>query len=397
MLKPAARPGTMSRMSPERLAAARVPARSSASRLLDLLLARSDRRSGVRARLRRQTAGEPRGAPGRARKGLHDQSALRLHRPRFVRRSRQGERAWSREMLREAEAGADGVARRGPASSLDAPRERISDDDGACHRPTRCRCRSRPRICSCAATMRAAVSASSRPGSLPTRAMVSNIPRSSGSRAAIRIRSTISGPKAVRRTTSRRARTARRESIMMFPTLRGGNTNPGAREYLLGEVDDVLAAAEHLARLPYVDPQRIYLGGHSTGGTLALLDGRIERALRRGVRVRGGHGRHALSIIDRSADLRAARRATSGGCARRSTGSRASCRRSISSRARSRPAICEISTRCASRANPSCTASRCPAPITSACWMRCRRRSPRGLSSACAEGEPLVRQQEFPR
>ena len=59
--------------------------------------------------------------------------------------------------------------------------------------------------------------------------------------------------------------------IMMFPTLRGGNTNPGAREYFLGEVDDVLAAADHLARLPYVDPQRIYLGGHSTGGTLALL------------------------------------------------------------------------------------------------------------------------------
>lgn len=59
--------------------------------------------------------------------------------------------------------------------------------------------------------------------------------------------------------------------IMMFPTLRGGNTNPGAREYFLGEVEDVLAAAEHLARLPYVDPQRIYLGGHSTGGTLALL------------------------------------------------------------------------------------------------------------------------------
>jgi acetyl esterase/lipase len=59
--------------------------------------------------------------------------------------------------------------------------------------------------------------------------------------------------------------------VMMFPTLRGGNQNPGAKEYFLGEVDDVLAAAEHLARQPYVDPARIYLGGHSTGGTLALL------------------------------------------------------------------------------------------------------------------------------
>jgi alpha/beta superfamily hydrolase len=59
--------------------------------------------------------------------------------------------------------------------------------------------------------------------------------------------------------------------IMMFPSLRGGNQNPGSEEGLYGEVDDVLAAADYLAALPYVDAQRIYLGGHSTGGTLALL------------------------------------------------------------------------------------------------------------------------------
>lgn len=59
--------------------------------------------------------------------------------------------------------------------------------------------------------------------------------------------------------------------VMMFPSLRGGNDNPGRREGFYGEVDDVLAAADHLAALPYVDPQRIYLGGHSTGGTLAML------------------------------------------------------------------------------------------------------------------------------
>jgi acetyl esterase/lipase len=59
--------------------------------------------------------------------------------------------------------------------------------------------------------------------------------------------------------------------VMMFPTLRGGNGNPGSKEYFLGEVEDVLAAAEHLARLGWVDPQQVYLGGHSTGGTLALL------------------------------------------------------------------------------------------------------------------------------
>lgn len=55
------------------------------------------------------------------------------------------------------------------------------------------------------------------------------------------------------------------------PSLRGGNTNPGHIETFYGEVDDVLAAADYVASLDYVDPARIYLGGHSTGGTLALL------------------------------------------------------------------------------------------------------------------------------
>lgn len=59
--------------------------------------------------------------------------------------------------------------------------------------------------------------------------------------------------------------------VMMFPSLRGGNDNPGRREGFYGEVDDVLAAADFLARRPYVDPRRIYLGGHSTGGTLVML------------------------------------------------------------------------------------------------------------------------------
>ncbi len=59
--------------------------------------------------------------------------------------------------------------------------------------------------------------------------------------------------------------------LMMFPSMRGGNENPGVKEGFLGEVDDVLAAADFLAKQPGVDPDRIYLGGHSTGGTMALL------------------------------------------------------------------------------------------------------------------------------
>ncbi len=59
--------------------------------------------------------------------------------------------------------------------------------------------------------------------------------------------------------------------VMLFPGLRGGNDFPGRREGFFGEVDDVIAATQKLRTLPYVDPDRIYLGGHSTGGTLALL------------------------------------------------------------------------------------------------------------------------------
>jgi dienelactone hydrolase len=58
---------------------------------------------------------------------------------------------------------------------------------------------------------------------------------------------------------------------MMFPSLRGGNENPGTREGFYGEVDDVLAAADFLEKQPWIDPKRIYLGGHSTGATLVLL------------------------------------------------------------------------------------------------------------------------------
>jgi len=59
--------------------------------------------------------------------------------------------------------------------------------------------------------------------------------------------------------------------VMMFPSLRGGNNNPGTKEGFFGEVDDVIASLDYLSKIDYVDPTRIYLGGHSTGGTLVLL------------------------------------------------------------------------------------------------------------------------------
>ena len=66
----------------------------------------------------------------------------------------------------------------------------------------------------------------------------------------------------------------------MFPSLRGGNDNPGVKEGFLGEVDDVLAAVKYLEKQDYVDPTRIYLGGHSTGGTMALLVAELSNRFR---------------------------------------------------------------------------------------------------------------------
>jgi formylglycine-generating enzyme required for sulfatase activity len=59
--------------------------------------------------------------------------------------------------------------------------------------------------------------------------------------------------------------------VVLAPMLRGENGQPGAFSYFYDELDDVLAAAEHLSRLPYVDAKRLFVAGHSVGGTMTLL------------------------------------------------------------------------------------------------------------------------------
>ena len=59
--------------------------------------------------------------------------------------------------------------------------------------------------------------------------------------------------------------------VTMTPILRGENGQPGVYTFFHQEVRDVLAAADALAALPYVDPGRVYFSGHSAGGTLAVL------------------------------------------------------------------------------------------------------------------------------
>lgn len=59
--------------------------------------------------------------------------------------------------------------------------------------------------------------------------------------------------------------------IVMAPILRGENGQPGAFSAFYDEVDDVLAAADTLARQPGVDPAHLYVAGHSVGGTLTMF------------------------------------------------------------------------------------------------------------------------------
>src|SRR5678816_2012933 len=59
--------------------------------------------------------------------------------------------------------------------------------------------------------------------------------------------------------------------VVMTPILRSENGSAGAYSLFYDEVDDIVSAAEALARLPGVDPTHIYLAGHSNGGTLVML------------------------------------------------------------------------------------------------------------------------------
>src|SRR5262245_17353767 len=59
--------------------------------------------------------------------------------------------------------------------------------------------------------------------------------------------------------------------VVLTPLLRGENGQPGHFSMFYDEVDDVLAAADFLAKLPGVDSTHIYLSGHSAGGTLTML------------------------------------------------------------------------------------------------------------------------------
>lgn len=55
---------------------------------------------------------------------------------------------------------------------------------------------------------------------------------------------------------------------VLTPMLRGENGNPGDYEAYYGEVDDAIAAGRYLASLPGVDPDKVFIAGHSIGGVI---------------------------------------------------------------------------------------------------------------------------------
>lgn len=59
--------------------------------------------------------------------------------------------------------------------------------------------------------------------------------------------------------------------VVMAPASRGENGNPGNFEMFLGEADDAKAVAKWLAAQSFVDPDQIFVFGHSVGGGVSAM------------------------------------------------------------------------------------------------------------------------------
>jgi dipeptidyl aminopeptidase/acylaminoacyl peptidase len=64
--------------------------------------------------------------------------------------------------------------------------------------------------------------------------------------------------------------------VLLMPQLRSENGGDGNFELFGGEVDDALAAGTYLAGISQIDSKRIYLVGHSVGGSLAILSAEMN-------------------------------------------------------------------------------------------------------------------------
>lgn len=91
--------------------------------------------------------------------------------------------------------------------------------------------------------------------------------------------------------------------VVMLPNRRGENGQPGNFTMFYDEVDDVISAAEYLRRQAFVDDDKLYVAGASTGGTLTMLAALTYRHFRAAASFSGspdavGYTRHAVAIAD---------------------------------------------------------------------------------------------------
>lgn len=83
---------------------------------------------------------------------------------------------------------------------------------------------------------------------------------------------------------------------LLVPTWRGEDGNPGEFEMMGGELDDLGAAIAWFRTQPGVDPEHIYVFGHSVGGNLAAMYSLVPSP---GVRLTGSAGGlYSPSVFD---------------------------------------------------------------------------------------------------
>jgi dipeptidyl aminopeptidase/acylaminoacyl peptidase len=75
--------------------------------------------------------------------------------------------------------------------------------------------------------------------------------------------------------------------VVMLPSFRGENGQEGYFSGFYDETSDALAAATYLENLPGIDKDRLFIAGHSNGGTLSILAG-MDRKFRAAVPISAG-------------------------------------------------------------------------------------------------------------
>ena len=75
--------------------------------------------------------------------------------------------------------------------------------------------------------------------------------------------------------------------IVIVPMLRGENGQQGVFTMFYDEVNDAIAAADYARRQSFSDKKRIYLAGHSVGGTITLLTAMATKYFKKAVSFSG--------------------------------------------------------------------------------------------------------------